>query len=257
MSKLFKFAGVTLEPGFYVAEDNLPQQVPRAKLPRTDGARNIRGSLDARTIRIRGRLIGLGGTIGAVDLRAKIDSLRSAIFASAPASLYAGRSDRYLRNAQCEGVREVFDATGYDRNVEVELEFLAADPYYYSTTATSDSWTVTASGQSRNILVSGNAAAAPVFTFTIAGAGPVTLAITLTNNSTGKSFTLTGAAYGGDVIVVDTLNQTVTTSGVNTIALFDGIWTPMVGGGFSNSLTVTYTGPAVTSIATSFIARNY
>jgi hypothetical protein len=70
----------------------------------------------------------------------------------------------------------------------------------------------------------GNAPAAPELRLTVGGSGEVTLAATVTNETTGEAFSLDGTVEGGDIILVNTLEETVLIGAANRMDLFDGLF---------------------------------
>jgi phage-related protein len=83
----------------------------------------------------------------------------------------------------------------------------------------------------------------------------VTLACTVTNSTTGETFTLEGAVTGGDVIIVDSLEQTVTIGGTDKTSLFDGVFPTLAVG--SNTIQVDYTSGTITNLSISHNARYF
>lgn len=254
MSEYHVYGTMRMPNTFGLLSDDVDNVVPVAKLVRADGANVIRGTHGPRRIVYRGALVrGPIKTSGLTSLRASFDALTAQFFSNDPLNLYTGESDRYLRNVECTHCNRSYEPNGYSRQWNVDVEFLTGDPFYYSTTTTSDAWTVSTSGATHTITTTGNAYAQPVFSITVGGSGAKTIAYTLTNNTSGNAFTLAGNVTGGDVIVVDTLNRTVTIAGVDKISLFDGLWIELLSG--ANVLTETYGVATITSIATSYINR--
>jgi hypothetical protein len=70
----------------------------------------------------------------------------------------------------------------------------------------------------------GNAPAAPELRLTVGGSGAVSLAATITNETTGEAFTLEGTVAGGDIILVNTLEETVLIGATDRTDLFDGLF---------------------------------
>jgi phage-related protein len=251
---LHKFGALVLPMGIAPATDSLVNVVPHAKALRGTGARAITGTPDARSLVSRGALIkGPISTPGLVTIQTTLDSLVSALITNAPANLYFGRDDRYLRNVQVESLPQDTGVT-LGRIRDIEIHWLAPDPFYYAVASTTDTWTVSASAQTRVLPVSnGTAVVQPTFNITVGGVGAQTIAYTITHNTTGQAFTLAGAVTGGNVIVVNTLAQTVTIGGVDKISLFDGLWMQLQPG--ANTIREDYTGATITQIVTSWQDR--
>lgn len=254
MGYRLSIGGYTFPRTFSVVENRIVNVVPNQKLARADGARAIRGSLGPRRIRVSGTLFGPNSPIGGVThFRNELDSIRAALHANAPATMYTQYDDRYLRNVSCENIPEAYEPNSYDRMVRLDLDFLAHDPFYYSTTLSTDTWTPTLTGQARSITPGGNEPALPTFYITAGVSG--TTAWTILNNTTGVSFTITGTVTAGDVVVVDCLQQTVTISGVDKMSYFDGRWVALVSG-VANDMREAYTTtPTITRIVTEWRNR--
>lgn len=250
MSYLLKYNSYTFPATFYPADMAIVNRVPVEGLPRADGGRALAGYLDSRRVLIRGGLL----RDNAATLRSKLDSLRGALYGSRPGTLYFGDSDRYLRLCEAEDIRLPFEPTWFSRICNgIEIPFVTPDPYFYAVAASSDTWTVTGSAQTRSVTTAGNAPCAPAFSITVGGVGAQTIAFTITNQTTGESFTLAGAVTGGDVIVVDTLAQTVVIGTTDKIALFDGLWPRLAVG--ANTLLESYTGGSITQVVTTWNNR--
>ncbi len=253
MSYVIKFGSYTFPAGFHPASQPSSRVIGASKLPRVDGARLATGYLDRKQLIVRGGIIK-GPLNPTNDVNAGLDSLRAAL-AAAPANLYFGRTDRYYRNCQAEQTQIPYDATGYGRIADqVEILFTTGDPFEYSDTATSPAaHNVAASGENWTLTTAGNAPSMPALSVTVAGVGAKSINITITNQTTGESFVLAGSVTGGDVIVVDSLQQTVTISGVDKMALFDGRWISLKAG--ANTMLETYSGDAPSSIAATWRDR--
>lgn len=245
---LLQFGSYVFDRTFYPAEDDLPQIVPVQKSPRSDVNRGIRGSLGPRRLKIHGGWVGNpSAIIGGVDIPTKLDLLLEALISNAPSNLYFGNSQRYLRLVQCEDVPKVWGSR-FGRSVEIEIPLVAADPFYYSLLTYTDVWHPPSSGSTR-VFVGGAQTAyqQPIYSMTVAGTGAKTIDWTFSNTSIGKSLTLAGSVTGGDIIIVDTLNQTVTIGGVDKIALFDGQWVELRAG--SDTFTIAYGAAACSKIS--------
>ncbi len=253
MAYRLQLGGYVFKPGFAIVEDRIANVVPQQKLARADGARTIRGSLAQRIIRVSGGYAR--GPIGIGTLRTELDLLKAALHANAPAAMYAGRDDRYLRNVSCQNLNELYEATGYDRVVRMDLDFIAGDPFYYGVTQYTNSWVVSTTGTHQTLTPVGIEPALPLFRILVGGSGSLGAIFTIQNATTGISFTLTGAVNGGDSIVVDCMSQRVTIGGVDKTSLFDGQWIALIAG-TANDMVQAYTGSAtITNITTEWRAR--
>jgi phage-related protein len=189
------------------------------------------------------------------SLRTKLDALRAELFGNRPATLYLD-TDRYLRLCEIEDLKLPVDATDWDRIANgIEIAFRTPDPFFYATSGSTDAWTVTGTAQTRAITGGGTAYSLPVVSLTVGGSGAITLAATLTNQTTGEICTLAGAVTGGDVIVIDCLMQTVKVGATDKIALFDGVFPRLDVG--ADTFKIDYTSGTITSIAMAWNARSY
>lgn len=255
MGYRLSFGSYTFPRTMTVTLNRPPNVVPRAKLARADGARSIRGSLNGRQVVVAGHVFGPSAPVGGVaNLRNELDSLKNALHPNAPAIMYTGYDDRYLRNVSCEEIPEELEGNYWNRMVRLNLPLFAPDPFYYSTALYTDTWNVSATAQSRTFSPVGNEPALPKFTITVGGSGTVTIAFTILNNTTGASFTLSGDVTGGSQIVVDCLEQTVTIGGVDFMSLFDGRWIAFVAG-VTSTVIEAYTSGTITQVATEYRAR--
>jgi phage-related protein len=259
MAYKLQFGSYVLPKGFAPVEEGLVAVVPSDKTAKGDGAASIVGTLDKRVLPVRGFLsadILKNLTGGRTTLRQELDALKSALYAVRQGTLYFGVDDRFYRNVQCAGIPISYGETEYGRQATVQINFEAADPFAYAVATSNDSWSPGGSGATKVITSAGSAGSQPVFSITVGGAGALTIAFTVTNNTNSQQLTLTGSCNGGDVIVVDTLNHTVTIGGVDKYgALFDGLWMALNPG--ANTLQVNWTGTAITTVATAWQERSF
>lgn len=246
------FNGYTLPNTFNVMDISLPSSAPSAKIPRRDGG-TLRGQyLNERVIRVEGMIssFDLGGN------PQTILSQRDAILAglAGMGSLYID-TGRFFRNVVARTITPHFPSGNYKRACDFSIEFATGDPYQYSDTLSTASGAIAATPTTFNVNgVGGTAKALPQVALTVGGAGAVTINVTLTNNTTGEVCTLNGSATAGDVITIDSLLQTVTKqTGADVMSLFDGVFPSLAVG--NNSITVAYTGTAVTAWAVNYRAR--
>lgn len=244
MTYLLQFGSYQLPPTFYVSSAESNRIVPSAKLPRADGSRILVGYLDAKKITVRGAVVCASlSTGGGAPVRTQLDSLKAAL-ASGPAN-FTTATDRYWRNCQVSEYSDGYEATEFSRIATVQFTVLSPDPWSYEVATQTPSRAITASGQTLAATNNGNAYAFPLFSVTVGATG--TLSATITNSTTGESFTLNGAVTAGDVFVIDCLNQSVTRAGIDVTAYFDGYFLRLLPG--ANTITVAYTSSTLTNLA--------
>lgn len=227
--------------------------VPSAKLPRAHGARVPRGYLAERRIEIRGLL---KADFEGDTLQEQIDDLRAALMGG-PATLSLP-NDRYLRNVQKDDSgQDRYDQTWPERVADIAVDLITGDPFLYSDTESSD-LTNAVSSSPTDIVVNnaaGNAPALPELRLTVGGSGAVTLAATITNVTTGEAFTLSGSVTGGDVIKVNSLEETVLIGSTDKTLLFDGLFPTLAVG--NNTLRIAYTSGTITNLDVYWRSRWY
>lgn len=103
--------------------------------PRSNVARSQDGYLGARRVRLKGLILGDGWS-SRDDVRTALDAFTSA-HGPGRRSLYKD-SDRYLKQVQVE--RLTIGGDDGLLRVPYTIGFIAADPYYYSTTPATDAW---------------------------------------------------------------------------------------------------------------------
>lgn len=117
------------------------------------------------------------------------------------------------------------------------VEWICADPFLYK--ASLDSVTGVTSGGALTLSPnnSGTAFVYPRFTVTASAGAPITT-ITLTNTTTGKSWTYAGTIATGNSLIVNPIDLTVKNNGTNDLTNFTGIhfWLN------SGANTITYSG---------------
>lgn len=235
---------------FHPADDSLEWASAAGKLPRQHGGRALDFYLQPRRLLVRGGEIK--GPFDSSDLRTRVDAIRAALGA-APQNLQF-ESDRYWRDVRVEYFRNPYGPTHYCRiAAEMEVSFLARDPFQYAIMGSSDTWSSPTTGATNTITVGGNTSARPIFTITVGGSGPVTIDWTLENTTTGEEFTLSGSLTGGAVIVVDCLDMTVMSGSTDEISMFDGVFPSMALG--DNTFQVTIDSGTITSIVTTWRSR--
>ena len=127
----------------------------------------------------------------------------------------------------------------------VSIEFETGDPFLYSTTTSTVTATGLTSGSTWTATAAGNAYSQPQISLTAAATGNITA--TVSSVASGETFTLIGAVTSGNVIVVDSLAETVQIGATDFTSLFGGVFPRMaaatacpfaittVGHGFSHS----------------------
>ncbi len=248
-----KFGSYSLPSAFAIVSEPQSSVLAVSRLPRANGARVSTRYVGEGVITLEGGLARDLGSTSDTALRTALDTLKANL--QGTANLYK-HDDRYWRNCQLRdfGINTP-SPTLELRLHRVALSFVTGDPFQYSTTTTTNSRTISASGQTQATTNAGNAPAAPAISLTVGGSGAVTLACTITNSTTSESFTLAGAVTGGDVIIIDSLEQTVTIGGTDKTSLFDGVFPTLATG--SNTITVAYTSGTITNFSISHNARYF
>lgn len=215
-------------------------------IPRSDIASALDGYLGPRTISVRG-VIGPDGGGTRDQLRTAVDAFMQA-HRPGFRQLYRD-TDRYL-TAQVQSLT-VGDDTGLGW-VKYALRFEAPNPYWHATAADSDTWNSPLTGATRVLANGGAATALPIFSVAVMSAG--TLNLTLTNNTTGKSLGIAALPVSAlQSLVVDCAAQTVKLAGSNRMSYFTGEFWKLDPG--SNTVQLTLSGVALTSIVTSWVKR--
>jgi hypothetical protein len=117
------------------------------------------------------------------------------------------------------------------------IEMVSPDWRFYSQTEDTES---VAAGATEVIANGGNEITNPVFEITGPGSS-----IAVDNLSTGEGFTITDTLISTDVVVIDTVNKTVTKNGANAYSTFSGDFFSLLPG--NNSIEFTVTGDDVTT----------
>lgn len=221
-----------------------------SQVPRADSFVRTPGKLAMRYVSLEGIVGPDGASSPSRDsLRTAADALMGALLSQGWAQLKK-EADRF-----CYAELDSF-TLGDDEGLDYLL-FTArfkCDPYVYAATADSDAWSSPTNGATRALSNGGTAPANPAFTITIGSTG--TLAMTLSNTTSGKSFTLAGSVTSGDVLIVDADAQTLTLNGDNALSMMTaGDFFGLAAG--SNTLSLALSGVSLTSIATAFTKRWY
>lgn len=218
------------------------------RVPRSNRAREVDGYLGPRVVVLEG--IARGST-ASLFRTAKNDLLRTLN----PTRGYANFTlddDRYLR-CRPLALPSLVESGRNDGWASWSARLQAADPYWYATSATTDSWSMPAQGDTKAL--TGNAGTEPAQpTVTVTAASTGTMALVLTNGANSDALRLDGEVTAGDVIAVNTLAQTVTLNGSNARSLMSGDWLSLEPG--ANTLTLTtLAGVTLTSIVLSWRFR--
>lgn len=260
----FTFGSYTFPIGFAILSDDRGAELPVNKLARASGSTALPRKLREKRISIRGTCMygaldcAPNGRYGSYSnpLRAAMDDLAAGC-ALSPANLYID-SDRYYLNAQASNLAFSWTETGFNRIVKAVVDFTCPDPFQYGQTSLSDSsWTSPANNSTKTINNSqGTASALPQITFNLAS--NAALGVTLTNNTTGDAFTLSGTpSNSATAVTVDSLNQIVTAASVDNTSLFDGIYPSLNAGANSFTLTLSGNSATINSIVFSWSPRWY
>ncbi len=206
-----------------------------------DGAFALNSLHDPRRLSFEGVLTGANGAQDAASLRAALD-LFLAAHQAGPAQQLAIDNDRYI-NAQVETFEDDFDGLSH----HIALTFLCFDPFWYSTTTTTEALTV---GGTTVITTGGTVYSLPVVTLVATAAGGI---VTLAN---AQDATLTFSPPAAGTFTLDCLQETITDAGgTDQTAYFTGDLIRLIagqlasGGTATNSLTLTTAGGAALSSA--------
>lgn len=246
------FGSYVFPDTFSYAEVSGKRALTSTKLVRFHGSVVPTAWQTERTVEVRGGLMkaSIGNQTALEDQR---DALRAAL-AVQPANLYL-TNGRYLRNARVDDAPESTSPTWMERMMDVRIRFVSGDPFFYDTSESSDNTNAlsTSPGSVTIATVGGNVFALPQISLTVAGSGAVSLDAEITNTTTGDLFTLVGDVNGGDVIVIDSLAQTVKISGIDRMDLFDKVFPTLAVG--SNAFTVEWSSGGFTNMAASWRNR--
>jgi phage-related protein len=248
MAYAAQFGSYVLPSGWAPVDMSLQSVVPVSKLPRSDGGYRLPGTLGPRRVVFRGTILRSSSQ----SWRQRVDDLLHELHEHRGSSLYVD-SDRYLRSVDVEAVRLAFEPPDWGRVAEAEIEFIAADPFFYAAAETTNTETVAATGETWAVTVGNYAHVRPTFEITVGGSGAETIAFTITNNTTGEAFTLDGDVTAADVIVVDCLARTVVIGATDKMSLFEGVFPRLDVG--ANTLQEDYTSSEITQVVTKWRTR--
>lgn len=227
-----KFNSTTLT-GARSWSQKLASRVFEITIPRMDGVSvDTAPKRDARIITIDGRIASSSATA----LRTSINTIEAAI-ESGQGSLYL-HDDRYLT-----AVKRQFDVDymQHGKAADYQLIFVCPDPYFYSTSATSDT-TNAISTPSTDVAINlgslGNAPTPPVFTFTPSGGAATSVKFYNTHASIDTWIQFDGTIADGTDLIIDCGNLTATNAGTNCLSEITGDFYNLYAGA-SNTITVT------------------
>lgn len=225
-----------------------PTDIPTEKVPRRQG-------LYVNETPTRGpRRIHLNGVIQETTTalaRARLDTLLKTLNSGLQNLYCNGSSGRYIACYKEDVPRFSFTTNPQMTVVDYSVDFLAVDPFFYDATQTSTTITTSYAGWTHSN--GGDELVYPVIQITAAGGGAFSAA-TLTNSTTGKSFTYAGSVSAGNVLEVDCANFTCENpNGTSDMANFSGTFLWLVAG--NNSLALTYTGTAPASVNIAYNKR--
>lgn len=190
------------------------------------------GGRDARRIEITGVIVGEHSV---ADVEAKLDAILDASSLETYEAALSVRAGRRMWVRRAKFRREVSRVT---LTGAYELTLEAEDPFEESTTATSDEWPVTASGQTRPFTAGGNVFSIPTITLVATG--------TIINPSFSdgtRTLAFSGTVGDGETLVLDGGSGVATLEGSDV--------TPYTSGAFPRiapeGTTLTYEDDAASS----------
>lgn len=195
-------------PGYYDSPKNVIQA---DSLAEDDGALVVKQQYASKSWTVLGRI--RSDTVANLESAWNDFKVAMAVKNQAFDVDYAGTTRRYLANA-VNVVATKRDPT----RIVYSVEFMSPDGVGWDLASSSliDATTVTVPASQVNLTTGGTYKIEPAIVLTINSfTGSATNTITLTNDTTQRGLTLTYAVTAGDVIQIDSLNQTVY---VNSIA---------------------------------------
>ena len=200
--------------------------------------------LAGNTIRMQGAILGTSES----DARAKLAALAEQVHLNGMQKFYYW-SDRFWVGTKSDWNYEpVEGAAGLAYRFALEL--LCPDPYMYADTSDHDDQSPDGSDLTFSLTNSGTGDVYPRVTFT-ADKGAAITALSLKNNTTGKTFTYLGTVAMGTALLLDPMTESVYNNGVEDLTNVQGtvhLWTP------TGVNSITYVGSACT-ILTEWRAR--
>lgn len=209
--------------------DSVAVKVRESATPARDGSYSAGGLAGPRRFTMR-----------CVLSASTADSLRTtfrtvaALFRPGSARKFYKHSDEYVW-AEPEGITEIKYGAMQRAWMRFQVGFFCADPYIYSNSETTQA-SLAAGGTINN---GGSVSALPTFTLVIDDIGSDGT-VTLENETTGESFTITPAGTG--TYIINTRDETITKSSADmtTEVSIDSRFLTLAAG--SNTLTVSTTG---------------
>lgn len=239
-----EFEGFSLQDDNYITREmeyrNTPvRSLDREKISRRPGVKLLANEFGERSVRINGYILGSSAS----DLQDKIDDLHDNITRQNEGSLYV-TADRYATATVVSvGIADPHYAQDF---VPFEIEFLLADPFFY-TSSHNVTWTVVSGTDSttKTVTISGTVFAEPTLTYYSPDASgqTTTSGIIVEYETTSETVTWSGTgataslAYGDDV-TFDYANHLIleATDSVDVEGVFSR-WEPG-----STQFTVTFSG---------------
>jgi hypothetical protein len=210
-----QFAGVTLD-GFHEWRERHPSRVIEHTFPRHPGSVGpVTAAPGARNI----TLVGDVWKDTAAELETYLDELRHILTDLGRDRLIKTDNNRFLNVIKSE--LEMADVAGESPALHrrVTIQFLAANPYWYSTTESSQEDNL--NGTSDTFLVQnfGKARTPPVF-YCTRSAGTDQNDVVISNTTTGLFLKWEGTFEVGKVLVFDCVNRRVTYGGADAMNNF-------------------------------------
>ena len=218
----YTFPNVTFE----VRGLPLDNDIRESTIPRMNGSYVQTSYLKSRKIRIRGYLHNTINT----TTESQLMDMQAALVGTGIDSSFQYRSDRYI-NCRMKSIEADF-TEGTDKAVmEVNIDLLASNPFFYSTGASySNVQTHTGGTLSFNFSNGGNAFSEPII-YICATGGTITDGISIMSiTDSSKNFRYRGTLNNGLTLKVDSSDFTVLNNGVDGLTNFEGNFLNLLAG---------------------------
>jgi phage-related protein len=214
-----RFGSLSLD-GFHEWSEDIPSRVTESRFPRRPGSIAPRVPVpDSRIISLVGDIIKDSET----ELKAYLENLNQSLSDLGRNRLYLRDDNRYI-NAVKRGLRYQYIAAETPaKHVRCFLEFLCDDPYWYSSTDSSDqqtvgatfvwTWSITNNGKARTPLV---------MQIDRTSAGGQKFDTIITHTTTGIYQRWNGSLGNGSRLIFDAVNNRVIINGGNGLKDFQG-----------------------------------
>lgn len=201
-------ANITSQTIQHESVDNKRQDIQL--LGRADGGKIVSVSYNPKLIRVKGRITGSSRS----DLEQRIESLKELVNRQQK-NLdigYAGGTRRFITSMSGFTMERMHFNLTY---ADWEMAFVVTNPPFGRAIDTSTAaYSIgTAGTYDGTILFSGNAAPLPKIKITVVSQSNMT-ALTFRNKETGDMITIRRTFANSDIIIIDTLENTVTVNGV-------------------------------------------